>query len=96
MFVHVTVVECFLELCRRDVPEALEEAVIVEPADPGKGRQFEFYDAVPALLSTDQFGLVERVDGLGERVVIAVADAPDGAMSASVKRQLEFSVVVAA
>ena len=46
------------------------EAVVVEPVDPCSGGQLYFLDGPPGLAWSDQLGLVQSVDRLGQRVVI--------------------------
>jgi len=59
-----------LELGGRDVTDRFEQTAVVEPVDPLKGRVFDVVDAFPWPLPTDQLGLVEADDRLGESVVI--------------------------
>ena len=47
---------------------------MVEPVDPGQGGIFDRFKGLPRLLAADQFGLVQADDGLGQGVVIGVAD----------------------
>ena len=53
------------------------EALGVEPMHPTESGQFDVFDALPrAVFGTpDQLTLVGGVDGLGQRVVVRVADA---------------------
>jgi len=46
---------------------------VVEPVDPLKGRVFNVVDAFPRSLPTDQLGLVESDDRLGQSVVERVS-----------------------
>ena len=39
---------------------------MVEPVDPGQGGIFDRFKGLPRLLATDQFGLVQADDGLGQ------------------------------
>ena len=59
-----------LELGWRDVADRLEQAAVVEPIDPLKRRVFDVVDPFPWPLPTDEFGLVEADDRLGQSVVI--------------------------
>lgn len=52
------------------------EALIVPPPHPFQCRQLDLFDSPPGAASTDQFGLVEPVDGLSERTVATIADGP--------------------
>ena len=62
----------------RDVAAVLVEAVVVEPVNPCGGVHLEALGGAPRLAGFDQFGLVQTIDRLGQRVVIAVALAADG------------------
>ena len=48
-----------------------------EPVDPFERREFDAIDVPPWPFVTNDFSLVETVDGLGEGVVVRVADASD-------------------
>jgi hypothetical protein len=74
-----------LELGRGHVAEVAVEAFGVEPVDPSERRELDVLDAAPGALSgpADGLGLVVSVDGLGERVVVAVADGSDGGTAPS-------------
>ena len=58
-----------LQFDRWNVAAELVEAVVVEPVDPSGGGVFDLVDRVPGLAGVYQLGLVEPVDGFGERVV---------------------------
>ena len=51
---------------------------MIEPVDPFERGDFDGLKRPPWPAPMDDLGLVEAVDGLGECVVIAVADAADG------------------
>ena len=68
-----SVERCF-ELGGRDVAAVAVQPLVVEPVDPGEGRELELVDVVPGpggVGSVDALGLVEPVGRLRERV-----DAP--------------------
>ena len=72
-----SVERCF-ELGGRDVAEVAVEAAGVVPVDPAEGGQLDVFDGLPRSRwagPADQLGLVEPVDGLGQGVVVGVADA---------------------
>jgi hypothetical protein len=48
---------------------------MVEPVDPFERGIFDSFEAAPRSTPVDHLGLVEAVDGLGQSVVVAVADA---------------------
>src|ERR1019366_2736053 len=64
---------CLLELGRKDVPTRAVEPALVTPVEPGCGGELDLFGRSPGASASDQLGLVEAVDRLGEGVVIAVA-----------------------
>jgi hypothetical protein len=54
----------------------MEEASVAEPVDPFEGGELEVIEAAPWSLVADESGLVEPVDRLGERVVVALPGEP--------------------
>ena len=60
-----------------DVAAVFVEAAVVEPVDPFGGGVLDLLDGAPGLARSDQLGLVQAVDGFGQRVVIGAADRPD-------------------
>jgi len=60
-----------------DVSEFAVQSSVVEPFDVGKRLKLEVLGVAPGTAPADEFGLVETVHRLGERVVVAVADGPD-------------------
>jgi hypothetical protein len=54
------------------------QASVVEPVDVLRDGELEVVDALPGSLVADQLGLEQRVERLGQRVVIAVTGAADG------------------
>ena len=49
------------------------DASIVEPIDVVERRPFDVLDVAPGTLAMDQLALGEAVEGLGERIIVAVA-----------------------
>lgn len=49
----------------------------VVPVDPLGRRDLQVVDGVPGALVSDQFGFIQRVECLGERVVVGVALGAD-------------------
>ena len=78
----------FLGFGWRDVADGLQQPAMVEPIDPGERGKFDRLEAAPWTAAMDHLGLVESVDGLGEGVVIAVADASDRGFEASLGQPL--------
>ena len=66
----------------RDVSDGLEQATVVEPVDPFEGGELDGLEGLPGAAAVDDLGLVEAVDGLGQGVVVAVADAADRGLDA--------------
>ena len=78
-----------LEFDGWDVAAVLVEAAVVEPVDPFGGGELDLLDGPPGLAGFDQFGLVEAVDRLGERVVEELPTAPtEGWIPASARRSV--------
>ena len=67
-----------LELDGRDHADLAMEPSVVEPVDVFRGRDLELVDARPRAEVAHQFGLEQRVEGLGQGVVIGVAGRADG------------------
>lgn len=61
------------------VADGPEKAAVVEPVDPGEGRHLHLSQASPGSPLPDDLRLEEPDDGLGESVVVGIADAPDRA-----------------
>ena len=64
---------CRLELGRRDVAAGAVEAARVPEVDPGRSGQLESVKRALRPLASDELGLAETVDGLGQGVVIGIA-----------------------
>src|SRR2546428_3279150 len=69
---------CGLELCRRDHANLTVQAPVVEPGDVLEGLELDVVQAAPRSFLVNQFGLVQAVEGFGERVVVRVAAGADG------------------
>lgn len=54
----------------------MQPAVVV-PVDPFEGGDLDLVGRLPGSAGFDQFGLVEADGGLGQGVVVGVADAAD-------------------
>ncbi len=61
-------------LSRWNISDSLHQAPVVEPVDPGQGHKFDIFEGPPRPAPVNKFRLVETVDCLGERVIIAVVD----------------------
>ena len=70
-------VVAFLGFSGRDVADGLEEPSVVEPVDPFEGGELNRLERAPWPTPVNDFSLVKAVDGFGQSVVIAVADASD-------------------
>ena len=62
-----------LKLGRWNVAAGRVEALVVPPGHPCRGRELDLVGRPPGPLGSDELGLVEAVDRLGEGVVEAVA-----------------------
>src|SRR5688572_788632 len=62
----------------RDIPDRSEQTLGVKPGHPLQRRQLDSRLRFPWPAAVDQLGLVQSVDGLGERVVVAVTAAAYG------------------
>jgi len=51
---------------------------VVEPVEPLQRGDLDLLEGAQGAAAADQLGLVEAVEGLGERVVVAAAGRPDG------------------
>ena len=68
--------------------DRFEQASIVEPVDPFQRGELDGFQASPRAASPDHLGLVEAVDGLGQGVVVTVADAADRRLDAGAGQSL--------
>ena len=64
---------------------------MIEPVDPAQRRELDVVDCAPRAAAPDHLGLVEAVDGLGERVVVGVADAANRALDAGLGEALRVT-----
>lgn len=62
-----------LGFSRRNVADRSEQPLLVEPVYPVECIQF-YFCAVPSVLTSDDFGLVQAVDGFRQRVVVGAAN----------------------
>ena len=79
--VHKGVV-AFLSFGWWDVADRLQQPSVVEPVDPFQRGELDGFKRPPGSAPVDELSLVEAVDGLGESVVVAVADAAHGRLHA--------------
>ena len=62
---------------RRDVTDRFAQPPMVEPVGPFNRVVLDGFEAAPGSAPVDHHGFVEAVDGLGQSVVVAVADTAD-------------------
>ena len=62
--------------------DGFEQASMVEPVDPFQRSELDGFQASPGAASPDHLGLVEAIDGLGEGIIIAVANAANRRLNA--------------
>jgi len=72
----------------RDISDWFEQTTGIEPVDPFEGSELDGYDRPPRAASMDHLGFEQAVDRLGQRVVLAVADAADGRLDARLRQPL--------
>jgi hypothetical protein len=75
-------------LGRRNVSDRPEQAAVVEPVDPLECGEFHRVEAAPRPAPMDHLGLEEAYHRLGERIVVAVADAADGGLDGGLRESL--------
>ena len=63
-----------LKLDGRDVSDRLQQPSVIEPVHPVEGRELDVLDVAPRTAAADDFGLEQADDGLGQGVVVRVAD----------------------
>ena len=83
---------CPLVLGRRQVVGRRVEPSVVPEGDPVGGGELDLLDRAPAGSAMDELGLVQPVDRLGERVVIAVALRSDRGRDPGVGEALGIAV----
>ena len=84
---ELTVVVDFV-FCGGDVVERAVQATLIPPFDPLEGGQLDLVGGAPRPSRADQFGLVQAIDRLGERVVERVAPGADRSHRALVGQPL--------
>ena len=55
------------------VGDVAVDSLLVEPVDVGHGRELDIFEASPGALTVDEFPFVETVEGLDQRVVVAIS-----------------------
>ena len=75
-------------LCRKPVPDGLEEPSVVEPVDPLEGCELHRIEASPRASRSNHLRLVQPNDGLGQGVVIRIANAPHRLLDAGLGQAL--------
>src|SRR3954447_26862566 len=64
------------------------QSCVVEPIDPFQGRELDVSEGLPRAFSPDLLGLEQADRGLGQGVVVGVADAAYGRVDAGVDEPL--------
>jgi hypothetical protein len=77
-----------LGFSEQDVADGLEQAPVIEPVDPFQCCELGGLEGTPGSPSVDHFGLVESVDGFGQRIVVAVTDTSDRWLDVSLGKSL--------
>ena len=88
LYLLAAIVVC-LSFGWRDVTERLKQSMIVEPTDPFERGQLHGLHVLPGAAPMNDFSLVQAIDRLGQRIVVAVPRLPtDGSMPASARRSV--------
>lgn len=82
-----------LGLGRRDIADQLEEAAVVKPIHPLEGSELNGLHVAPRIAAPDHLGLEQADDGLGQGVVVAITDAADRGLDASLEQPLLQAVL---
>ena len=69
-------------LGRGNIPDGLQQAVVIEPLHPFERGPFDGFPALPRRAAMDQLDLVEATDRLGQAVVVGIADTADRRLDA--------------
>ena len=69
-------------LGRRPVPDRLEDATVIEPVHPIERGELHRLQASPRAAGSNHLGLVQPGDGLGQGVIVRIANAPDRLLDA--------------
>ena len=72
----------------RNVADGFEQTPGVEPVHPIPGGVLDRLQRLPRTVAPDDLGLVEAVGGLGQSVVVGIADASHGGLDAGVGETL--------
>ena len=81
----LTVVGC-LEFGRWDIAAGLEEPPMVEPVEVFERGDLDLLDGPPRPTRLDQLGLEQPDHGLGQGVVVGVADRPNRRVDARLRQ----------
>ncbi len=73
-----------------DIDDGAYQAAVIEPVDPFESGELGV-EGSPTPTPMDELGLVKPVNGLGEGVVVAVANATDGRLDPSFGKPLAVS-----
>ena len=66
-----------LQFCRWEVADLAVQPAVVVPVDVGESGQLDLLEGAPGAVAADQLSLVQPDGGLGQAVVVAVADRAD-------------------
>ena len=68
-----------LELGGRHVADRAEQALVVVPRDPFEHGKLDLVGVAPRAAAADDLGFEQADDALGQRIVVRISDAADGA-----------------
>ena len=86
----ILIIEFFL-LNRSQVADRFEQPAMVEPLHPFQQRLLHSPEMAPRAASANDLGLVQPEDRFRERIVVAVADAPDRGLDAGLGQPLRIA-----
>ena len=75
-------------LCRRPVPDRLEDSSVAEPIHPVERCELHRLQASPRAAGLNHLGPVQPDDGLGQGVAIRIANAPNGLIDSGLGQAL--------
>ena len=70
------------------MPIGASSRLLLNQIHPFERRQLDGLEAAPWLVPVDDLGFVEAVDGLGQGIVVAIADATDRRLDAGLGQAL--------
>ena len=73
------------------MPNGAQEAVVVKPPDPLQRRELDVFHILPRPQPSDDFRFEQADDGLGQGIVVRVADAAHGGFDSCFRQPLRVA-----